>query len=171
MLVAMAGLPATGKSAVAAKLEEALPGFRLDKDEVREALFRSRVDYSGAQNDFCLETMFGVAGYLLARGESFVILDGRTYAKRAQVEALKAAAKGVAAPLRIIECVCSDETARHRLTQAEGQHLAQDRTFELYRRIKAQADSIPEPKLVLDTDKLTLEGSVEQALSYLRTSL
>jgi predicted kinase len=166
MLIAMAGLPGSGKTTLAKRLATSLPAFRLDKDEVRAALFGSRVDYSNRQNDFCLQVMLGVAEVLFAQGEARIILDGRTFSQQQQVLDLKKAAEELAVPLHIIECVCADETARERLKQDEG-HRAQNRSFDLYQQLQAQADPIPQPKLLLTTDVLELAQCVSAARDYL----
>ena len=65
MIVAMAGLPASGKSTVARLLATRLPAVLLDKDAVRGALFPSaEIDYSTAQDDLCVDVMLQVAGHL-----------------------------------------------------------------------------------------------------------
>ncbi|ASJ76815.1 AAA family ATPase [Granulosicoccus antarcticus] len=167
LIIAMAGLPASGKSAVAAKLQRALNAVLLDKDRVRDFLFASHVDYSNEQNDLCLGVMYDVANYLLTTAAPpVVILDGRTYSKRYQVEAVKTAAKRSNAQLLIIECICSEESVKARLHNDQDVHLAKDRDFALYQRSKAAAEPIEEPKLVIETDKSSLEQCLEQALNY-----
>lgn len=169
MLVVMAGLPASGKSSLARALSTALPGFLLDKDEVRAFLFKDRVDYSREQNDLCVNAIYSVAQYLLKEKlEQFVILDGRTYSRHYQLDAVKAAAQQVGAKLKLIECVCSVETARSRLSQAGQAHLAKDRTFAMYQESRANAEVIPDPKLVIDTGAQTPEASLKKALDYIR---
>src|SRR5579859_6966621 len=86
MLIMMAGLPGTGKSTLAEALAEALPATVLNKDRIRAALFDS-VDYSSEQDDVCLEIMFLIAAYLLrTRPHTTLILDGRTFSRRYQIE-------------------------------------------------------------------------------------
>lgn len=168
-MIALAGLPASGKSALGAELCKALDAVLLDKDRVRECLFAGHVDYSRSQNDLCVNMMYEVAHYLLTRQASAnVILDGRTYSRRYQIDALKSAADRAAVSLVIIECVCSEDTARQRLEQDRGVHPAQDRDFELYLRSKAAAEPIEDPRLVIATDELDLSGAVERVLQYLR---
>lgn len=164
----MAGLPASGKSSLARKLADALPGFLLDKDEVRAALFRNRVTYTGKQNDLCMDIIYGAAKHLLENKlESYIILDGRTYAKQYQIDAVKAAAAEVGAALKVIECICSPETARARLERDADQHLARNRNFNLYQQTRLSADPIPSPKLVIDTDEHPPEICLALALAYL----
>ena len=86
MLIAMAGLPGTGKSTLAAALAEALPAVVLDKDKLRAGLIPpEKIEYSRAQDDYVFELLLKAAKYNLNRGRH-VILDGRTFTRRYQVE-------------------------------------------------------------------------------------
>jgi adenylylsulfate kinase len=153
----MAGLPGTGKSTLARRLAQELPAIVLDKDAVRAALFPpSEIEYSTPQDDLCVNVMLQVAGYILARGpHKHVILDGRTYSRRYQVEAVRefAQERGVACVL--IECTCSDDTVRRRLDRdvAEALHPATNRNYEMYLSVKARAEPVEGPKLVVRTDQ------------------
>ena len=166
VLVAMAGLPGTGKSTLAQGLREALGAALLDKDEVRSALFGSDVDYSDAQDDLCIEVMLRAAGYLFDRDPARpVILDGRTFTRLHQLAVLRAAAGDLAARLVVIECVCPPDTALARLADG-GSHPAANRTPDLYRRMAAAAEPIPSPKLVVDTGSATIADCLAAALAY-----
>lgn len=171
MLIALAGLPGTGKSTLGRALAEALPGLVLDKDAIRAALFPpTEIEYSARQDDFCQSIMLQVAGYLLGQdAHRYVILDGRPFASRYQRAELVAFAEAQAVSWRIVECVCSDETARRRLEHdtATRQHLARNRTYELYRALKARFEPIEQPRLVVDTDR-DIGGCLEQCLAYIR---
>jgi adenylylsulfate kinase len=171
VIIAMAGLPATGKSTLARRLAAELPAILLDKDAVRAALFPGpETDYSTAQDDLCVDVMLQVARYTLRRRpHRAVLLDGRPFTRRYQVEALKRAAAGMGAELRIIECICSDDTARARLARdiARGLHPAENRNFALYQRLKDEAEPIEEPKLVVDTGEVAPEPAVRQCIAFL----
>ncbi len=172
MLIALAGLPATGKSSLAACLEKELEAVVLNKDQVRAVLFPPRVlDYSTEQNDICMESIYrATAAILRAFPRQTVILDGRTFLRSAQVRDLFALADLVGEVPRMIECVCADEVARTRLEQAQlrGEHPAGNRTFALYLELKASAEPIQVPHLVLDTGRLSLEECLQRSLVYLR---
>ena len=171
MLIAMAGLPASGKSTLAEQLKDALDGVLLNKDEVRAFLFGERVDYSAEQNDLCMEIIYDVAVYLLKQDpETFVIVDGRTYSRRYQIDDLKRAAERAGTPLRIVECVCSETSARERLEQSQADHPAQDRDFSMYLKSRAAAEPISEPKRVIETDERTPAEGVQDVLAYLETT-
>ena len=170
MIIVMAGLPGTGKSAIAARLRRELPAAVIDKDRIRDALFApDHIAYSTEQDDFCQSIMLEATAYLLnADRRQHVILDGRTFSRQYQIASLDAFAVAHDTSLQIIECVCSDAVARRRLAQdvASGTHLADNRDFALYLAIKARYEAIREPKLVINTDN-ELRICVAQVLAYL----
>lgn len=172
MLIALAGLPGTGKSTLARELASALGGVALDKDRVRMALFPPGVlDYSTAQNDFAMRVIYLTAAYLLVESpERPILIDGRTFSRQAQVETLIQVAADLNTPLRIVLCVCSDDTARLRLewASAEGNHPARDRDFTLYLRLKARFEPLVAPHFTVNTDKL-LEACVTETLAWLQS--
>lgn len=90
----MAGLPGTGKSALATALAERLSGTVLSKDTIRHALFSPRdVEYSTEQDDFVMEIMLRAAERILRRDpRRHIFLDGRTFSRRYQIERVIAAA-------------------------------------------------------------------------------
>jgi predicted kinase len=184
LLIALAGLPGSGKSVLAHALQRAmeaalqgamegplgraLPAVILDKDRVRAALFPpEEIEYSARQDDLCMEAVFQAAAFLLHKGRT-VLLDGRLYARAYQVERLLAFAHEINAPLKLIECAAPDEFIRQRLEAdvAESRHPAQNRTFAMYCQIKAAADPITFPHLVVDTSR-SLEECVADCLTYI----
>lgn len=170
MLIALAGLPGTGKSTLARRLAAELGGVVLSKDNVRTTLFPPPVlDYSREQDDLAMGAIYAAAVHILATDPGRpVILDGRTYSKRYQVDALLGAAEAAGQSARVIECVCSDEVARERLERdAEaGTHPAGNRTFELYREVKARTEPLAVPRLVLDTGAVPLDECVRRAVEW-----
>ena len=170
MIVMLAGLPGTGKSSIARELARALPAVIVDKDQIRAALFpAARITYTTEQDDFCLRVMLQTATYLLRQQpDEPVILDGRTFSRTYQVQLIEQYATELDVPLVIIECICSDETARQRLERdaAAGRHLAGNRDYALYLAIKARFEPIREPKLVVNTDHL-LRDVVARCIAYI----
>ncbi len=174
MIVIMAGLPGTGKSTLCRALAQWIGGAVLDKDVIRAALFPpERIEYSAEQDDFCQALMVQTAGYMLAQDpNALIFFDGRTFSQRYQIEGVIEAAQKFGTAWRIIECTCSEETARKRLErdQSLGQHPAANRSFDLYLRLKASFDPIPHPKLVVDTDQ-PLDTCVSQAREFISSSV
>jgi predicted kinase len=172
MLIAMAGLPATGKSAIAACLARELGAVILSKDQVRAALFPPPVlDYSAVENDISMNALFHATAYIRKTfPEQPVIIDGRTFLRSKQIDALFVLAGALHETPRLIECVCSDDVARRRLEHdlVSGAHPAKNRTYALYLAVKEQAEAIAVPHLVLDTGTTPLEECVQRCLAYLR---
>lgn len=170
MIALLAGLPGTGKTTLARELAARTSGRVLSKDEFRHAIFApEEIEYSSAQDDFCLQIMLETAGYLLSRNPArHVFLDGRPFSRRYQIENVLAAAASLHQPWRILECVCSEETARSRLEAdvAGGAHVAGNRDYSLYLEVKARFEAITFPKTVVDTDS-SFEDCVRQAIEGL----
>jgi predicted kinase len=166
----MAGLPATGKSTIAQALASELPGIVLDKDRTRAALFpASAIEYSVGQDDFCMGILQQVAEYILRRDRSrHVLIDGRPFVRRYQLEPWRALAAELEVPIQVIECVCTDATARRRLAcdAASGHHPAANRDYGMYLGLKASLETMAAPKLVLNTEQ-SLAQCVGSALAYL----
>ena len=96
-----------------------------------------------------------------------IFLDGRTFSRRYQIDRVLTLAGELGQPWKIIECVCSDETARRRLdVTPDPMHPAHNRSFALYREMKAQFEPIAYPKTIISTDEL-LEACLQQSIAAL----
>lgn len=167
MLVVMAGLPGTGKSTLARAVAERTNAIVLDKDNIRAALFTPEfIEYSREQDDFVLRVMLKVAGWIFRRDAGrIVILDGRPFAKKYQLDQVIAFAEWIKTKWRIVECACAEDVAQERLRN--GSHPAADRNFDLYLRVKGEWEEISRPKLVLDT-RAPVQELAERVIAYVR---
>lgn len=170
MIVLMAGLPGTGKTTLANELAARTGGRVLSKDQVRRSVFlEEEIEYSTRQDDLCVGMILDIAAHLLERDPSRVIvLDGRPFSRRYQIENVLSKAASLHQPWRILECTCSEQSAKRRLERdvAAGSHAAENRDYQLYLEVKTRFEAITLPKTLIDTDR-SLEACVQQALTAL----
>ena len=167
MLLIMAGLPGTGKSTLARAIAKHTGGVVLDKDVIRASLFPAElIEYSREQDDFVVRVMLKVAGWIVRKEPTrLVILDGRPFSRTYQLDQVISFAEWIKTPWRIVECTCGEELARERL--AVDSHLAADRDFDLYQRVKEEWEEIARPKLALETSA-PIERLASRVVAYIR---
>lgn len=133
-LTIIAGLPGTGKTHLARRLESETSAVRLSRDEIRARMF-DPPDYSAEEKAAAFEEMLRLAGEHLRMGRD-VILEGMPFSRRPERDAARSLAEEVGAEFELICCVCPDEVALRRI--ARGTHPSADRDSALYHEVKAR---------------------------------
>lgn len=170
MIITMMGLPGSGKTTVAKELVKNLPAVLLNKDEIRAAIFPPpEIEYSTSQDDFIVSIMMQIANfYIKDNTERHIILDGRPFSRKYQVDMLVDFSKTHHWDLKVIYCYCVEDISRARIQHdfASKGHLAKNRDLNLYYKIKQQEDPLVIPHLALNTNRL-LSDCVNECFKYL----
>jgi predicted kinase len=163
-LIVLSGLPGSGKTVLAEGLSRALSIPVLSIDLIETAMWRAGLSKA--------ET--GVAAYEVAQAlaeenlrlRHAVIVDAVN-----PVETPRAAWRNLAAKyrvsLKIIECICSDETVHRQRIEAPVAGKRELTWARLLQR-RAEYEAWTDPRLVLDTSRKSPAQLLSQALNYAR---
>jgi predicted kinase len=166
-LIVLSGLPGSGKSTVADGLSRALSVPVFSIDPIEASMWRSGL----------AKAQTGIAAYevAIALAEEHLRLGHSVIADAVNpVEAPRAAWRNLAAKyradLKIIECVCADETIHRRRIEARVRDIAGMPEVTWARVLQRRAEYEPwiDARLALDTSIETPEKLLAQALDYLR---
>ena len=166
-LIVLSGLPGSGKTVLAEALSRALSVPILSIDSIDAAMWRAGL----------IRTETGVAAYEVAQAladenlrlRHTVIVDAVN-----PVEAPRAAWRKLAAKhrvsLKIIECVCSDETMHRQRIEGRVRSIAgtHELTWASLLQRRAEYEAWTDPRLVLDTSRTSPAQLLTQALNYAR---
>jgi predicted kinase len=166
-LIVLSGLPGSGKSVLAESLSRALSVPIFSVDPIEAAMWRAGL----AKNQT------GVAAYEVAQAladehlrlRHSVIVDAVNPAEAPRAAWRKLAAKH-RVPLKIIECVCSDETMLRQRIESRVRSVAGTHEVSWGRLLqqRAEYEAWTEPRLVLDTSRTSPPQLLAQALNYVR---
>ena len=125
IVVALMGLPGAGKSTVAKHLLAELPLHLVDRDRIRAALFPDCA-FTQAEKDAANAAVLAAVAANCTLGRASLV-DGMTFARATEVEALRACAAARNFDLLPLFLDCPVEVARARIA-ADRSHRAGDRT-------------------------------------------
>ena len=166
-LIVLSGLPGSGKTVLAESLSRALSIPIFSIDPIEAAMWRAGLPKN--------ET--GVAAFEVAQAladehlrlRQAVIVDAVN-----PVEARRAVWRNLAAKhrvnLKIIECVCSDETMHRQRIEGRVRSVAGTHEITWVHLLQRRAEYEPwsDPRLVLDTSRTSPAQLLTQALNYTR---
>jgi predicted kinase len=166
-LIILSGLPGSGKSTIADGLSRALSIPVFSVDPIEAAMWRGGL--AKAQTGIAAyDVAITLADQNLRLGHS-VIVDAVN-----PVEAPRAAWRNLAAKhrtdLKIIECVCVDQTVHRRRVEARVRNIAgmPEITWARVLARQAEYEAWTDARLTLDTSAKSGDQLLAEALSYLR---
>ncbi|MCX7707196.1 MAG: ATP-binding protein [Anaerolineae bacterium] len=170
-LVVFAGPPATGKTSLARTVARELRAVYLDKDTIKDVAVAVGREMKLAQalelaGPLSYELLVALARDNLTLGLSVVLDSPAGYRRfRERVEQMARAAQ---ADLKLIECICTNESLLRDRIERRGQETPDYRPhdWESYQRERAQFERLTGPRLIVDTAE-PLQLNVRKVLNYL----
>ncbi len=151
VLVAVSGLPGTGKSYFCRKLAERLPFVVLESDALRKALFPPP-NYSLEESSHLFRTIHLLIVRLLKKGVS-IILDATNLSERHR-EYLYNIADRLGAKLILVRVEAPPEVVLSRLkSRIENAESKSDADWAVYQKMKSSVDDIRRKHYVVDTSR------------------
>jgi predicted kinase len=165
MLIVVSGLPGTGKSTLAERIATALGAVVCSVDPIESAMLRAGLPRSFETGLAAYYVAEAVAGAQLARG-GIAIIDAVSSVEYAKQMWRELAARH-AAPLRVIECTCSDPVVHRARVAARDRGLAVgEPTWTAIEERRAEYVAWREPVFSADAIE-PIESNAARALAWL----
>jgi predicted kinase len=152
IVVALIGLPGSGKSIAARALQDQLGLRRVCRDTIRQAMF-PRCSYSFAEKRAAFRSLLLGVEVNCMLGESSVI-DGVTFSRHRDLQRVDAAIRRYGFLPIPIYLDCPPDVARARIADdiANNRHLARDRTPAIVADVMVRFDPPPANAVVINAD-------------------
>ena len=168
LLVAMCGLPGTGKSYFAAKLTEHVPFLILETDRLRKVLVE-HPKYTTAEHRRVFRSCYHLIDHDLINGYS-VLFDATNLNEEFRTY-LYDISESTGAPLAVIHATAPKNTVRRRLKQRKaGRHADtySDAGWLIYTRLAPVEEPVRRDHYELDTSK-TIAPVLEKVIDWARS--
>ena len=169
LLVAMCGLPGTGKSYFAARLTEQVPFLILETDRLRKVLIE-HPKYTPGEHRRVFRSCYQLIQYYLINGYS-VLFDATNLNEEFRTY-LYDIAEATHAPLAIVHATAPANTVRRRLKQRKADRHANtfsDAGWLIYTRLVPVEEPVQRDHYALDTSK-DISPVLEQVVDWARSS-
>ena len=169
LLVAMCGLPGTGKSHFAAKLTEQVPFLILETDRLRKVLVE-HPKYTTAEHRRVFRSCYQLIEHYLVNGYS-VLFDATNLNEEFRTY-LYDIAESTGAPLAVVHATAPMETVRRRLKQRKAERHANtysDAGWLIYTRLAPVEEPVRREHYALDTSK-DIKPVLDQVVSWARSA-
>lgn len=161
MLVAIFGLPGSGKTTFGKLLAHRLKGIHLNSDIVRSVL-NLRSHYDPDSKDRVYEALFSEVRKQLERGKN-VVVDA-TFHHRARRDQARELANQLEVPIFWIELRADEKEIRKRIALPR---LDSEADFSVFQLIQAQMEPMEADHLILRSDLDSMDQMLGQATEYI----
>ena len=168
LLVAMCGLPGTGKSYFAAKLTEQVPFLILETDRLRKVLVE-HPKYTTAEHRRVFRSCYQLIEYYIANGYS-VLFDATNLNEEFRTY-LYDISESTGAPLAVVHVTAPRDTVRRRLKQRKAERHANtysDAGWLIYTRLAPVEEPVRREHYALDTSK-NIAPVLDRVVSWVRS--
>ena len=149
-VVALIGIPGSGKAHVAQALAEQLKMRRVNRDAIRDAMF-PQCNYSFAEKRAAFRALLLAVEINCLLGESSVI-DGVSFSRRRDLQRLDSAIRRYGFLPIPVYLDCSVETARVRITEQLRENPELAREPELAAEVRAHFEAPPPNALAVNAN-------------------
>ncbi len=169
LLVAMCGLPGTGKSYFAARLTEQVPFLILETDRLRKVLVE-HPKYTTGEHRRVFRSCYQLIQYYLINGYS-VLFDATNLNEEFR-SYLYDIAEATHAPLAVVHATAPESTVRRRLKQRKADRHADtysDAGWLIYTRLATVEEPVQRDHYALDTSK-DIAPVLDQVVEWAKSS-
>ena len=168
LLIAMCGLPGTGKSHFAAKLSEEIPLLILETDRLRKVLV-THPKYTTQEHRRVFNSCYQLIVYYLINGYS--VLFDATNLNEDFRSFLYDISSTTAAPLALVHATAPQNVVRRRLKQRKADRHANtysDAGWLIYTRLAPVEEPVEGEHYALDTSQ-SIEPILEQVIAWAKS--
>ncbi len=153
MVVALMGLPGSGKTSLAEALAPRIPARTVSRDGVRAAMFRP-CDFTDREKAAAFRAVLEAVRANCELGQS-TIVDGMPFSREGELEAVRQAGREAGGWTLAVLCSVPVEEAQRRVrAQAEASKpVAEDRDADLVAEVAGRFRPLPEGTVELDATR------------------
>ena len=171
-LIVLSGLPGTGKSTLARRLAGDLPAVVIESDRIRQSLF-SPPTYSAEESRRVHQVCHILIGWYV-RHYNHVVYDATNLYMRHRQSVYRLAERN-GAQLVVVKVTASPEVVRERLMPRRFEDPGagppdrySEAGWDVYQRMRRQAEPIQREHIVVDTSDGDLQPGVRRLLEAVR---
>jgi len=161
MIIAVIGLPGSGKSYFAGRLAAAIHAVYISSDQVRKTMMATG-RYSTEEKEKVYDQMLALAQQAVKQNKN-VVLDATFYRRHIREKFMDRT--GDAGGIHFIEITAPEPIIKERLKQKREDSEAD---FDVYLQVRKQWEPLREPHLALDSSGNDIEEMLRKAMDHLQ---